>query len=245
MKIDFLGIPIDDFTMKETIFQIDQYIKENKRISQVSINAGKIVLIQKDKVLYESVISSNIISPDGQSIIWAGHFLGKHFPERVAGCDLMQELVKLAFEKKYKCFFLGASEVVLNKMIDLYNHIYGPDIIAGYRNGYFSKDEEPSVAKQIADSGAQLLFVGVNSPKKEYFLLEHRELLQKVNFTMGVGGSFDIIAGVTKRAPLWLQNIGLEWFYRLLQEPRRMWRRYLIGNLLFIDLVIKEKFKKT
>ena len=245
MKIDFLGIPIDDYTMKETIYQINQFIKENKRISQASINAGKVVLMKKDQDLYNSVISSNIINADGQSVIWASHFLGKHLPERVAGCDLMQELVKLAYEKKYKCFFLGASDVVLKKMIDSYVLIYGSDLIAGYQNGYFSKNEEPSIAKQIADSGAQLLFVGINSPKKEYFLFENRELLQKINFTMGVGGSFDIIAGVTKRAPLWLQKIGLEWFYRFLQEPGRMWRRYLFGNAIFIYLVLKEKFKRA
>jgi N-acetylglucosaminyldiphosphoundecaprenol N-acetyl-beta-D-mannosaminyltransferase len=231
--------------MEETIYLIDKAIKENKRIRQVSINAGKVVSIQKDKELYNSVVSCDIISPDGQSIVWASLFLGKHLPCRVAGCDLMQELVKLASENKYKCFFFGAKEDVIKKVVDQYKCLYGPDIIAGYRNGYFTKSEEPLIAKQIVDSGAQLLFVAIVSPKKENFLCTYSEILKNVNFTMGVGGSFDVIAGVTRRAPKWMQSIGLEWFYRFLQEPRRMWRRYFIGNSKFIYLVFKEKFKRN
>jgi len=244
MKIDLLGIPVDSLTMAETIDKIDKAIKENKQIRQVSLNAGKMISMQKNKELYNSVVSCDIISPDGQGIIWAGHFLGKHLPCRVAGCDLMQELVKLAYKNKYKCFFFGATEVVIKKVVDLYNHQYGPDIIAGYRNGYFTKAEEPFIARQIVDSEAQLLFVGIVSPTKENFLYEHKDILKKVNFTMGIGGTFDIIAGVTKRAPKWMQNMGMEWFYRFLQEPRRMWRRYLVGNSKFIWLVIREKFGK-
>jgi N-acetylglucosaminyldiphosphoundecaprenol N-acetyl-beta-D-mannosaminyltransferase len=245
MRINLLGIPIDALTMEETIERIYKSIKENKRIRQVSINAGKMVLIQHDKELYNSVVSCDIISADGQSIIWAGHFLGKHLPGRVAGCDLMQELVKLAYEKKYKCFFFGATEACIKRVVDIYEHQYGPDIIAGYRNGYFTKKEGPLIAKQIVDSGAQILFVAITSPKKEKFLCEHADILKKVNFTMGVGGSFDIVAGVTKRAPKWMQNYGLEWFYRFLLEPRRMWRRYLVGNSTFIYLVLREKFKRV
>jgi N-acetylglucosaminyldiphosphoundecaprenol N-acetyl-beta-D-mannosaminyltransferase len=245
MKTDILGISLDSLTMQETIDLIDKSIKENICIRQVSINAGKMVSIQKDKELYNSVVSCDIINADGQSIVWASRFLGKYLPCRVAGCDLMQELVKLAYENKYKCFFFGATEIVIKKVVDHYNHLFGPEIIAGYRNGYFSKTEEPFIAKQIVDSGAQLLFVGIVSPTKENFLYDHNDILKKVNYTMGVGGSFDIVAGVTKRAPKWMRNMGLEWFYRFLQEPRRMWRRYLVGNSKFIYLVIREKFRRA
>ncbi|MGA2408211.1 MAG: WecB/TagA/CpsF family glycosyltransferase [Bacteroidales bacterium] len=243
MKTDFLGIPVDSLTMEETLDRIDLAIRENKRIRQVSINAGKVVLIQHDKELYNSVVSCDIISPDGQSIIWASRFLGKYLPCRVAGCDLMQELVNLAYKNKYKCFFFGATEAVIKRVVDIYKHLYGTDIIAGYRNGYFKKTEGPLIAKQIVDSGAQILFVAITSPKKENFLCENADILKKVNYTMGVGGTFDIIAGVTKRAPKWMQNYGLEWFYRFLLEPRRMWRRYLVGNSKFIYLVFREKFR--
>ena len=121
MKTDLLGISIDSLTMEETIDRIQKAIEENARIRQVSINAGKLVLMVKNKELYNSVISSDIISADGQSIVWASRFLGKHLPSRVAGCDLMQELVKLAYENKYKCYFFGAREGVIRKVVDQYN----------------------------------------------------------------------------------------------------------------------------
>ena len=241
MKIDFLGIPIDALTMSETIHRIDEGIRQNKKINHVVVNAGKVVSMQKDTELFKSVVTCDIINADGQSIIWATRFLGNHLPERVAGIDLMQELVHLAFKRGYKCFFLGAKEEVVKKVVDTYTKKYGSSIIAGYRNGYFNKDTEPEIAKQIADSGAQILFVAITSPRKEIFMYEYRKILSDINFNMGVGGSFDVVAGYTKRAPLWMQNIGLEWFYRLAQEPRRMWRRYLFGNTKFILAVVKEK----
>lgn len=243
MKIDFLGIPVDSLTMSETIVLIDNTISQNKRINHVVINAGKVVAMQKDKQLFESVVSCDVINADGQSIVWAARFLGKKLPERVAGADLMQHLVQLAFEKEYKCFFFGAKEEVVKKVVNIYTEKYGSKVVAGYRNGYFSKSEEPEVARQIAESGAQLLFVAITSPRKENFMYEYRDALSNVNFTMGVGGTFDVIAGFTKRAPGWMQEIGLEWFYRFIQEPRRMWYRYLIGNSKFIWAVLKEKVK--
>ena len=243
MKIDFLGIPVDSLTMNETIQLVDDSIQQNKHINHVVINAGKVVSMQTDQQLFESVASCDIINADGQSIVWAARFLGKNLPERVAGADLMQYLVHLASVKGYKCFFFGAKEEVVKKIVDIYSEKYGQSIIAGYRNGYFTKEEEPVVAKQIAESGAQLLFVAITSPRKENFMYEYRDILSNVNFTMGVGGTFDVIAGFTKRAPLFMQNIGMEWFYRLMQEPRRMWKRYLIGNSKFIYLVLRAKIK--
>lgn len=230
--------------MYRTLEVIDEAIQNNKHINHVVINAGKVVAMQTDKQLYESVVSCDLINADGQSIVWAGRFLGLQIPERVAGIDLMQNLVRLAHEKGYKCFFLGAKEEVVKKVVDLYTEKYSSSIIAGYRNGYFKQDEEEEVAKQIAASNAQILFVAISSPKKENFQYKYREHLKNINFTMGVGGSFDVIAGVTKRAPEWMQRIGLEWFYRFLQEPGRMWKRYLVGNSKFIYLIFKTKFAK-
>lgn len=243
-RITFLDIPIDVMTMYETVDRIEEAIQKGRNIQHVVVNAGKVVSMQKDRDLYKSVVACDIINADGQSIVWAARFLGKYLPERVAGIDLMQELVKLAARKNYKCYFLGATEDVINKVIDLYTNKYGRSFIAGYRNGYFAKEEEYEIAQSIAKSGAQLLFVAITSPRKEKFLYEHRDVLSKVNFTMGVGGSFDVVAEITKRAPVWMQNIGMEWFYRFIQEPKRMWRRYLVGNSEFVWLVIKQKFKK-
>jgi N-acetylglucosaminyldiphosphoundecaprenol N-acetyl-beta-D-mannosaminyltransferase len=243
MKIDFLGIPVDSLTMEETVKLIDDAIKNNEHINHVVINAGKVVSMTEDEELFNSVVSCDIINADGQSIVWAARFLGKKIPGRVAGVDLMQELIKLSYANGYKCFFLGAKEEVVKKVVDVYSQKYSPGIIAGYRNGYFTEEEEPLIARQIADSGAQLLFVAITSPKKEKFQFNNKETLKRVNFTMGVGGTFDIIAGKTKRAPVWIQNAGMEWFYRLAQEPGRMWRRYLEGNSRFILLVLKERIR--
>lgn len=244
MRIDFLGIPVDGLTMDETVAYIDRSIQNGGHLSHVVLNAGKVVLMKKDAKLFNSVVNCDLINADGQSIVWAARFLGKKIPERVAGADLMQELVRLANDKGYKCFFFGAKEEVVKKVVSIYEEQYGRQIIAGYRNGYYSVDEEHIIAQEIARSGTQLLFVAITSPKKENFLHEYRNILKDVNFTMGVGGTFDVIAGVTRRAPLWMQHTGLEWFYRFLQEPKRMWKRYLIGNAEFLKLVIREKFVK-
>ena len=242
-KINFLNIPIDAITMQETLRKVENTIVLKKQIHHTVVNAGKVVLMQRDKELEKSVLEADIINADGQAIVWAANLLGHRLSERVSGIDLMEELVKRSFEKGYKCFFFGASEEVVTKLINIYKEQYSEDIIAGYRNGYFKKEDEDKIALQIAESGANILFVAITSPKKEIFLNTYKNNLQNVNFIMGVGGSFDVISGKVKRAPLWMQNIGLEWFYRFLQEPKRMWKRYLVGNTKFIYLVLREYFR--
>jgi N-acetylglucosaminyldiphosphoundecaprenol N-acetyl-beta-D-mannosaminyltransferase len=228
--------------MSQTLEKIESGITLNKQIHHTVVNAGKVVMMQTDKELEKSVIDADLINADGQAIVWAANLLGHKLPERVSGIDLMEELVKRSFEKGYKCFFFGATEEVVTKLVNIYKMQYSEDIIAGFRNGYFEKEDEKKIARQIAESGANILFVAITSPKKEIFLNTNKKQLQNVNFIMGVGGSFDVISGKVKRAPLWMQNIGLEWFYRFLQEPKRMWKRYLGGNAKFICLVLREYF---
>jgi N-acetylglucosaminyldiphosphoundecaprenol N-acetyl-beta-D-mannosaminyltransferase len=242
-RIQMLNSYIDNLTMLQSLNLIDQAVSDGKHIHHSVVNAGKIVMMQEDVQLRESVNSADIINADGQAVIWASKLLGKPLKERVAGIDLMGSLVELAYQKGYKIYCLGAKEEVVSKVIEKYKQKYSKDIIAGYRNGYFSKEEEPQIARDIAESGAQILFVAISSPKKEIFLYDHRETLKSLNFIMGVGGSFDVVSGLVKRAPIWMQNMGLEWFYRFIQEPKRMWKRYLIGNSKFILLTFQEKFK--
>lgn len=230
---------IHNLSMEETLDIIIKSIQKGKQLHHVVVNAGKIVAMQEDDELKQSVNSSDIINADGQAVVWASKLLGKPLKERVAGIDLMENLVKLSAKNNYKIYLLGAKEEVVSKVVKIYEKQHSKNLIAGYRNGYFNKDEEDQIAQDIANSGANLLFVAISSPKKENFLYQHRSKLAKLNFIMGVGGSFDVIAGKTKRAPLWMQNIGLEWFYRFIQEPKRMWKRYLIGNTKFIFLTIK------
>ena len=242
--IYLLGTPVDNLTMQETLDMVDNAILTNQHLHHTVVNAGKIVAMHENPELRESVVNADIINVDGQAVVWASKLLGNPLKERVAGIDLMENLVKLANDKGYKIFFFGAKEAVVKRVVDKYNKRYSPAIIAGYRNGYFKKDDERAIAQQIADSGANILFVAISSPTKENFLYQNKDILRHVNFIMGVGGSFDVVAGLVKRAPVWMQKAGLEWLFRVCQEPKRMFKRYLVGNTKFIKLILYYKFKK-
>jgi N-acetylglucosaminyldiphosphoundecaprenol N-acetyl-beta-D-mannosaminyltransferase len=242
-RISICDIPVDVLTMQETVELINNAIENKSKIHHVVINAGKVVNAHKDKALKESIINCDIINADGQSIVWASRFLNRPLPKRVAGIDLMEEVLKLASRERYRIFLLGAKEEIVKSVAEICNVRYGRDIVCGYRNGYYQEEEEPIIAKEIAISNADILFVAMSSPKKEIFLHTYKDILQ-ISFTMGVGGSFDVIAGLVKRAPQWMQDYGMEWFYRLIQEPRRMWKRYLFGNSAFIYLVLRQKIQQ-
>jgi N-acetylglucosaminyldiphosphoundecaprenol N-acetyl-beta-D-mannosaminyltransferase len=241
-KIHILSTDIHNLSTQETLDAIERAIRDKKQIHHVVVNAGKIIAMQSDPELHRSVNNCDLINADGQAVVWASKFLGKPLKERVAGIDLMENLVKLAHTKKYKIYFFGAKEKVVKSVVDRYSVEFSPDIITGYRNGYFDPSEERKIAEEISNSGANILFVAISSPTKEKFLYQYKETLHKVNFIMGVGGSFDVISGKIKRAPVWMQNAGLEWFYRFIQEPKRMWKRYLLGNTKFILMVLRERF---
>ncbi len=242
-RIHILNTYIDNLSMQETLALIDAKIQAEESLHHTVVNAGKIVAMQKDENLRKSVNEADLINADGQAVIWASKILNKPLKERVAGIDLFENLIGLAQKKKHSIYLLGAKEEVVGKLVKIIQKKYGKDVIAGFRNGYFSAEEEKKIVEDILASNANMLFVAMSSPKKEIFLHQHRKALKSVNFIMGVGGSFDVLSGKTKRAPLWMQNAGLEWFYRFQQEPKRMWKRYLVGNTKFINLVLKEKFK--
>jgi N-acetylglucosaminyldiphosphoundecaprenol N-acetyl-beta-D-mannosaminyltransferase len=235
------GIPVDAITMEQTLNLAENAIQEKKYIHHSVINAAKVVNAIKNPDLKKSIVDCDIINADGKAIVWAARFLNRPVPERVTGIDLMGQLVKLAAKRQFAIYFFGATEDVVQKVVQTYSDEYGAKIIAGYCSGYFTKAEEPMIAKKIAASEADILFVAMTSPRKEIFLETYKQIL-KVPFIMGVGGSFDVVAGVVKRAPLWMQSSGLEWLYRVIQEPGRLWKRYLITNSLFIYLILKEKF---
>ncbi len=241
-RIELFNIPVDSLTMSQTLEKITDSIDNGRELHHVVVNAAKMVNAQKDRALRDSIVHCDIINADGQAVVWASRLLRQPLPERVAGIDLMQELVKMAAQKKYRIFFLGAKEEVVRKVVNKYTEEYGPEIIAGYRNGYFTKDEEPEVAEQISRAQPHILFVAITSPKKEIFLNTYKTQI-RTPFIMGVGGSFDVVSGLVKRAPRWMQRSGLEWFYRVLQEPRRMWKRYLVTNTRFTSMVFRARLK--
>ncbi|MEM6642255.1 MAG: WecB/TagA/CpsF family glycosyltransferase [Bacteroidota bacterium] len=235
-----LNVDVTPLNFEETLLKITNAIKEEVSLSHLAINAGKIVALQKDEKLYKSIVDADLVSADGMAIVWASKLLGDALPERVAGIDLMEALVEVSSTEKFRIYFLGAKREVIEQVVKIYRVKYGDHIIAGYRDGYFAEDEEQQIAQDIASSNADILFVAITSPKKEKFLNKYGKQMN-VPFTMGVGGSFDVVSGLTRRAPLWMQQIGLEWFFRFIQEPRRMWKRYLFGNLRFTTLVFRQK----
>ncbi|WP_200506946.1 WecB/TagA/CpsF family glycosyltransferase [Adhaeribacter terrigena] len=242
-RISICNIPVDALTMQQTLEIIDTAITNNKPVHHVVVNAAKLVNAQKDAKLKESIVNCDIINADGQAIVWASRILNNALPERVAGIDLMENLVAMAAGKGRRIFFLGAKEEIVKKVVEKYTATYGSSIIGGYRNGYFKKEDESEIAKQIAASKSDILFVAISSPKKEIFLDTYKAEIN-MPFIMGVGGSFDVVSGLVKRAPLWMQKSGLEWFYRTLQEPGRMWKRYLFTNTEFLYLLMKAKTKQ-
>jgi N-acetylglucosaminyldiphosphoundecaprenol N-acetyl-beta-D-mannosaminyltransferase len=242
-KVTLFDIPIDALTMDQTIVIIDNSIKNGVQIVQNSINANKVVLMKKDSRLKKSLLEADIVNADGQSIVWSSKILKKPLPQRVAGIDLMANIMRLASINQYKVYLLGAKEEVVANVCHHYNYLYNTKIVVGYRNGYYQKEEEPIIIEGIRKSGAQILFIAIPSPQKELFIQKYRGQLPNVSFMMGVGGSFDVVSGKISRAPKWMQKLGLEWFYRLVQEPGKMWHRYLIGNISYLILLLKEKKK--
>lgn len=242
-RIEIFGCPMDVATLAETASLISDAIKSDKFIQHVVVNVAKVVNMRDDKALSASVRSCDIINIDGMGLVFAARFLGHHVPERVAGIDLFFDLVDVSCREKLPLFLLGGTAEVVEKTVINLQAKYPGVKIAGYHHGYFW-DREQEVVQMIRKSGAKLLFVAITSPKKENFIAKwQREL--GVNFVMGVGGTFDIVAGKVERAPLWMQKAGLEWLYRTLQEPHRLFWRYARTNGKFAILVIQELlFKK-
>jgi N-acetylglucosaminyldiphosphoundecaprenol N-acetyl-beta-D-mannosaminyltransferase len=239
--IEFLGASMHAMSMQQTIAEIDKRISQHTFTQHVVINVAKLISMRSDSKLYNSVQSCDIINIDGMGVVWGARMLGHDIPERVAGVDLFMELVQLSAHKSYPIFLLGATDDVVSSTRSTLEAQYPSLQIAGHHNGYFW-DDEAAVVQKIRNSGARLLFVAISSPQKENFIERWKHELG-VDFVMGVGGTFDVVAGKVKRAPVWVQHAGMEWLFRLLQEPRRMWRRYLTTNLAFAQLMLAEKFK--
>ncbi len=248
---NMLGIPICSLTMDEVLSLIDRTIAGRGRLQIGVVNAAKIVNMRRDEVLRNDVMSSDIILADGTSVVWASRILGRPLPERVAGIDLMMGMLRRGNENHYRIYCLGATGDVLEKTTARIAADYPGVRLVGRHNGYFTTEEEPAIADEIIAAKPHILLVAMSSPKKEKFLARWNSRLQ-VPVCHGVGGSFDVMAGKVQRAPEKWQRLGLEWLYRLLQEPRRLWRRYLVTNTFFCGMVLLEflrgipgRFKKN
>jgi len=232
---------MDVATMDETVAAIHQAVLDDKFTQHVVVNVAKLINMREDATLRNSVCSCDIINIDGMGVVFGARFLGYKAIQRIAGIDLFYELLKISETEKLPIYLLGAKESTLQSTVSNIKNSYPEIIISGYHHGYFWENEE-AVVDAIKKSGAKLLFVAITSPKKENFINKWSTQLG-VSFVMGVGGTFDVVSGEVKRAPIWMQNYGLEWFYRVIQEPKRMWKRYLITNTKFLALILREKIR--
>ncbi|MFC7476521.1 WecB/TagA/CpsF family glycosyltransferase [Dankookia sp. GCM10030260] len=242
--VRILDCPVDPMTMPEAL----DWCLETGRTSQrarilLTANASHLVALQDDAGLRQAAAAADCVVADGMSLVWASRLLGCPVPERVAGIDLLQALLRDAPTHGLRVFLLGAKPEVLERFVAQCRADYPGLDLAGWRDGYFAPSEHEAVVRQIAESGADLLFVAMPSPFKDIWCERHRGQLG-VKFIMGVGGAFDVLAGLVPRAPRWMQAAGLEWAWRMLLEPRRLWRRYLVGNSRFIGLVLRDRFRR-
>ena len=233
------GVPISALTMADALRAVDEAIGSRQTLQIGVVNAAKLVNMRRDETLRQSVLSSTIVLADGTAVVWASRLLGPPLPERVAGIDLMIGMLAAGNNRGYRVYCLGATPAVLEQAVGRIRRDYPGVVIAGAHHGYFAAAHEETVAADIAAAAPDILFVAMTSPRKEQFLATWSARLH-VPVCHGVGGSFDVLAGVVRRAPVAWQRLGLEWLYRVKQEPRRLWRRYLVTNLLFVEMVCVE-----
>lgn len=236
--VDLLGIRIAALTMDDVLGICEQHIVEKNSLLLSVVNVAKLVNCRRDAELRKSVLEADIVLADGLPLVWLSKLISDPLPERLAGIDIMYGLLERASHNNYGVYFLGAEKAIIQRVVQTVKQRYSGLRIAGYRDGYFGESESKEIAEEIRNSSADILLVAISSPKKENFLRNWRKFMN-VPVCHGVGGSFDILAGAVKRAPSWVQRYGLEWLYRLVQEPRRMWKRYLVTNTAFIKLSLK------
>ena len=239
-KIELFDLWIDEGNLKETVDEMLERIQRDEVIEHVGVNSNKIVLSQRDAQIKKIIQQADMVSADGYSVVRACRWLKKREIDRVTGIDTMLELLKQAEELGMTVYFLGTKEEILDRLLDVLRQDYPHLRIVGAQHGYF-KDEQ-AVVRKIAACHPQMLFIGMTSPYKEEFVSKYKNDL-KANLIMGVGGSFDVLAGEISRAPIWMQRSGLEWLHRFMKEPQRLYKRYIFENLYFIYLLVQEKFK--
>jgi len=242
-RIEMMGCQIDNLSMEETLQTVEAFVQTGLPHQHVVINVDKLVKASRDDKLRRIINDCQLINVDGMPVVWASRLLGKPLKERVAGVDLFESLMRRSAEKGWRVYLLGARQDVVSAVEQVYTVKYPGLTIAGYRNGYWKPEEEAEVVKRIKATQADILFVAISSPKKEHFLGRYQAEM-KIPFAMGVGGTFDVVVGKVKRAPVWMQKSGLEWFYRFLQEPRRMFKRYFIDDMFFLWLLVKELVRR-
>ncbi|MEQ2128901.1 WecB/TagA/CpsF family glycosyltransferase [Caldanaerobacter subterraneus KAk] len=237
-KLYIFGVPIHRVTMIEAVEILKGYLKEDRIHIVATPNAEIIMMAQKDEEYKKILNETDLNVPDGSGVVFASKVFNKPLKERVAGFDLMMEFVKWASHKDVSIYLLGAKPEVVEKAQSNLKNLYPSLKIVGFHHGYFNEKEEENIIEDINKRAAQVLFVALGAPKQEKWIYKNKEKL-KVKIAMGVGGSFDVIAGKAKRAPEIYRKLGLEWLYRLIQEPWRYKRMSALPKFAFKVLLAK------
>ena len=245
-KMKFMNTEIDNFTMEETLDAVDNIIKQNKCAYVVTPNVDHIVQLEKDKELQAVYKNASLVLTDGKPLIWISKLYKTPIKEKNSGSDLFPLVCELARDKKYKMFFLGAAEGVAAKAAEnLKKRFPGLNVVGTYSPKYgFEKDKKmlQEIIEMIKEKKPDILIVGLGCPKQEKFMYNYCKELQ-VPISFGLGASFDFEAGNIKRAPKWMSSHGLEWLYRIFQDPKRLAKRYLVDDIAIVKLIFKYRRK--
>ena len=243
-RVRLFDLPFDSVDLRGALARVEQYVAEGTFHQGCGVNVDQLVRTRRDAEFQRMVAEADLITADGTPVVWASRLLGRGLPERVPAIDLFEALLGEAALRGWRVYLLGARPEVLDQATELYRCRHSGLRVSGTHHGYFETREERGIAEAIRDARPQLLFIATSSPKKERFIDAHKDLLAEVPFVLGVGGAFDIAAGLTRRAPPWVARIGMEWFYRFAQEPRRLARRYFVDDVAFLGMVARERMRR-
>lgn len=247
-RIKFMNIEIDNLTMDETLDAIDRLIQRNTNAYVVTPNVDHIVRLEQGGAFAEAYKSADLILADGKPLLWIAKWYRTPIKQKISGSDLFPLLCKMASQKGYSMFFLGAAEGVAAKAADnLVKKYPGLHVVGTYSPPYgFEKDVEEmeKIQQMIKAAHPHILIVALGCPKQELFIFYNREKLN-VPISLGLGASIDFEAGILKRAPKWMSNLGLEWLFRITQDPKRLAKRYLVDDTKILGLALKYKFRRN
>ncbi|MGD0336874.1 MAG: WecB/TagA/CpsF family glycosyltransferase [Candidatus Omnitrophota bacterium] len=245
-RVDICGTKIDNISFSETIERIEELILRRENVYIVTPNIDHIVRLRKDEELRLIYNGAVLVLADGKPLLWAAKFLGSPLKEKISGSDLFPKLCAVAVEKDYKVFFLGGREGAAQQAAGTLKKKHGNLQVTGCYSPPFGFEnneiENTKIIRMIREAKPEILFVGLGSPKQEKWIYKFKDLYD-VPVSIGIGVSFEFVAGMVKRAPLWMQKCGLEWSWRLMLEPGKLWKRYLVDDMEFFWLLFKQKFE--
>lgn len=243
-KIKILGVQIDSLTLEEFGDKTEELIKQSNKSCKIIVapNTEFIMCAQKDKEFFNILKQADLATPDSIGVILGAKLQKKEFKQRIPGQSYFREIIKRSNEKEISVYILGGEEEVIEKAVSNLKKEFPKVNIVGYHEGYFKKDSEEEVINQINDLKPNVLFVAMGAPKQEKWIYKNKDKL-KVDVAAGQGGTLDFEAGRIKRAPVWIQKIGMEWFWRLLRQPKRIKRMSVLPIYLIKILLKKDKSK--